>query len=66
MVANFTYLLRIIISYLESYNSNIGLIGRVFANDLGDLDQHLKVLPGFNLRLRHTKDFKNGSWYLLA
>ena len=22
--------------------------------------------PGFNPRLRHTKDFKNGTWYLLA
>ena len=22
--------------------------------------------PGFNPSLRHTKDFKNGTWYLLA
>ena len=22
--------------------------------------------PGFNPKLRHTKDFKNGTWYLLA
>ena len=22
--------------------------------------------PGFNPRSRHTKDFKNGTWYLLA
>ena len=36
----------------------IGTVGRVFANDPGDM--------GFNARLRHTKDIKNGTWYILA
>ena len=36
----------------------IGLVGRVFANG--------PERPGFNPRSRHTKDFKNGTWYLLA
>ena len=35
----------------------IGLVGRVYANGLGDL--------GFNPRSRHTKDIKYGTWYLL-
>ena len=35
-----------------------GLVGRVFANDSGDLDS----IPG----RRHTRDFKNSTWYLLA
>ena len=30
----------------------IGLVGRVFSNGLR---------PGFNPKLRHTKDFKNGT-----
>ena len=38
--------------------SLIGLVGRVFAIDLGDLSS----IPG---RV-HNKDFKNGTWYLLA
>ena len=33
----------------------VGLVGRMFANG-----------PGFIRRLHHTKDFKNGSWDLLA
>ena len=32
--------------------------GRVFANNPEDW--------GFNLRSRHTKDFKNSTWYLLV
>ena len=35
----------------------ISLVGRVFVNGPGD---------GFNPRSRHTKDFKNGAWYLLG
>ena len=34
------------------------VMGRVFANGPEDLS--------FNPRSRHTKDFKNGTWYLLA
>ena len=36
----------------------IALVSRVFANGPGNL--------GFNPRSCHTKDFKNGTWYLLA
>ena len=35
------------------YELVISLVGRVFGN-------------GFNPRSSHTKDFKNGTWYLLA
>ena len=52
--------------YLMNYNGGfistlyqlIGLVGRVFANGPGRL--------GFNPRLSHTKDLKNGTWYHLA
>ena len=37
-------------------NQLIGLMGRVFANGG----------PGFNPKSCHTKDFKNGTRYLLA
>ena len=40
-----------------SFNRLIGLVGRVFANGLGDQGS----IPG-----RHTKDFTNGTWYLLT
>ena len=39
---------------------NCGLIGLV-----GSVRQWLKR-SGFNPRSSHTKDFKNGTWYLLA
>ena len=35
-----------------------GLVGRVFTNGLGS--------QGFNPKLRHTKDFRNDTWYFLA
>ena len=37
---------------------HIGLVGRVFAKWSGR--------PGFNPRSHHTKNFKNGTWYLFA
>ena len=42
-----------------------------FASEVGSwklcLQLHfLKKIPGFNARSRHNKDFKNGTWYLLA
>ena len=36
----------------------ISLVGRVFANG--------PARPGFNPQSCHIKDFKNGTWYLLA
>ena len=41
--------------YSTTTNQLIGLVGRMFANGLGDLCS----IPG------PTKDFKNGTWYLL-
>ena len=38
-------------------NRLIGLVGSV---------RQWSGRPGFNPRSRHTKDFKNGTWYLLA
>ena len=43
---------------LALYICIIGLMSRVFGNGSGDL--------GFNPRSRHTKNFKNGTWYLFA
>ena len=43
---------------LENLGPNEGLVSRVFTNGLEDQGS----LPGS----RHTKDFKNGTWYLLA
>ena len=43
--------------YLLYIHWLIRLVGRVFANLSGRLR--------FNSRSRHTKDFKNGAWYLL-
>ena len=43
---------------LQLLFSFIALIGREFANDLGDQGS----IPGRVI----TKDFKNGTWYLLA
>ena len=40
------------ILYVYLLDRLIGLVGRVFTNGPGDLG--------------HTKDFKNGIWYLLA
>ena len=52
--------LSVIQSLLSVYRPNrlIDQVGRVFANGPGDL--------GFNPRSRHTKDFKNATWYVLS
>ena len=51
---------KTVLSQLVDFNvSTVSiLVGRVFANGPGR--------PGFNLRLSHTKDWKNGTRYLLA
>ena len=35
-------------------------------SQLPELTSFVSGRPGFNPRSRHTKDFKNGTWYLLA
>ena len=52
----------------ELYNT----MGRWIAAVIAAKGQHTKSVhqwsgrPGFNSRLSHTKDSKNGTWYLLA
>ena len=66
---NISVLLNIIYSWIIQHYMNLNqyyiphtgllvLVGKEFANSLGDL--------GFNPRLRHNKNIKNGTWYLLA
>ena len=58
----------------EHYNSMLHLHEQAWT-DIYLAPQHEKDVtqgqfwsgrPGFNPRSRHTKDFKNGTWYLLA
>ena len=44
--------------FIELVHRLIGLMGRVFANGLGDLGS----IPGRVI----PKDFKNGTWYVLT
>ena len=46
------YFIYLFIFFVASDLIIIGLVGRVFSNGLR---------PGFNPKLRHTKDFKNGT-----